>query len=168
MTTDTHGIALRIRDDIIEGTLQFGGRVTIDALATRYGVSHMPVREALRELRGEGLVVIEPNRGARVRTVDVSFVENLFETRTAIEVMMVRRAAARCTPHDIAEIRAIEQVLEQHIASGDHASVVAENQRQFAANPNWSFDLADISQVRGTELAACRLSGWEYIELPRP
>ena len=61
-------IGLRIRDDIIGWALRFGQRITIDALATRYGVSHMPVREALRELRGEGLVVIEPNRGARVRT----------------------------------------------------------------------------------------------------
>jgi DNA-binding GntR family transcriptional regulator len=120
-------IGLRIRDDIIVGALQFGDRITIDALATRYGVSHMPVREALRELQGEGLVVIEPNRGARVRTVDTRFVENLFEIRTALEVMMVRRAAVRCTPRDIAEMRAIEEALEQYVASGDHPGVVAEN-----------------------------------------
>lgn len=129
MTANKLDIGLRIRDDIIGGALQFGDRVTIDALATRYGVSHMPVREALRELQGEGLVVIEPNRGARVRTIDASFVENLFEIRTALEVMMVRRAAARCTPQDIAELRAIEETLEQHVASGDHARVVAENRR---------------------------------------
>lgn len=129
MTNNKLDIGLRIRDDIIGGALQFGDRITIDALATRYGVSHMPVREALRELQGEGLVVIEPNRGARVRTIDASFVENLFEIRTALEVMMVRRAAARCTPRDIAEIRAIEEALEQHVASGDHAGVVAENHR---------------------------------------
>ena len=129
MTNNKLDIGLRIRDDIIGGALQFGDRITIDALATRYGVSHMPVREALRELQGEGLVVIEPNRGARVRTIDANFVENLFEIRTALEVMMVRRAAARCTRHDIAELRAIEETLEQHVASGTHAGVVAENHR---------------------------------------
>ncbi len=129
MTNNKLDIGLRIRDDIIGGALQFGERITIDALATRYGVSHMPVREALRELQGEGLVVIEPNRGARVRTIDAGFVENLFEIRTALEVMMVRRAASRCTPRDIAEIRAIEEALEQHVAKGDHAGVVAENHR---------------------------------------
>ena len=129
MSTSNLDIGLRIRDDIVAGELPFGARITIDALATRYGVSHMPVREALRELQGEGLVVIEPNRGARVRTIDTRFVENLFEIRTALEVMMVRRAAQRASPDDIAELRAIEDVLERHIGSGDHAAVVAENRR---------------------------------------
>lgn len=129
MTTSKLDIGLRIRDDIVGGALRFGDRITIDALASRYGVSHMPVREALRELQGEGLVQIEPNRGARVRSIDSSFVENLFEIRTVLEVMMVRRAAARCTPSDIAELQAIEEVLEQCIAMGDHALLVAENRR---------------------------------------
>ena len=129
MSTSNLDIGLRIRDDIVAGGLRFGERITIDALATRYGVSHMPVREALRELQGEGLVVIEPNRGARVRTIDANFVENLFEIRTALEVMMVRRAARRCTAADIAELEAIEDTLERRIARSDHAGVVAENRR---------------------------------------
>jgi len=129
VTTNKLDIGLRIRDDIVSGALRFGERITMDALSSRYGVSHMPVREALRELQGEGLVQIEPNRGARVRSIDSSFVENLFEIRTALEVMMVRRAAARCTPGDIAELQAIEATLEQFIAAGDHALVVAENRR---------------------------------------
>ena len=129
MTTSKLDIRLRIRDDIVSGVLRFGERITMDALASRYGVSHMPVREALRELQGEGLVQIEPNRGARVRSIDSGFVENLFEIRTALEVMMVRRAAARCTPSDIAELQAIEDTLEQCIVAGDHALLVAENHR---------------------------------------
>lgn len=127
MATHKLDIRLRIRDDIVSGALGFGERITMDALASRYGVSHMPVREALRELQGEGLVQIEPNRGARVRSIDSSFVENLFEIRTALEVMMARRAATRCTPADIEALHAIEDTLEQNIASGDHARVVAEN-----------------------------------------
>ena len=140
MTTSKLDIGLRIRDDIVSGALRFGDRITMDALASRYGVSHMPVREALRELQGEGLVQIEPNRGARVRSIDSGFVENLFEIRTALEVMLVRRAAARCTPSDIAELQAIEDTLEQCIVAGDHALLVAENRRfhqainRYAAN----------------------------------
>ena len=98
MTTNKLDIGLRIRDDIVSGALRFGERITMDALSSRYGVSHMPVREALRELQGEGLVQIEPNRGARVRSIDSSFVENLFEIRTALEVMLVRRAADAARP----------------------------------------------------------------------
>jgi DNA-binding GntR family transcriptional regulator len=124
-----HDINQRIREDIVAGELPFGARITIDALATRYGVSHMPVRGALRELQGEGLVVIEPNRGARVRTIDANFVENLFEIRTVLEVMMVRRAAQRCTPGDVAELQGIEAVLEKNVGAQDFAAAISDNRR---------------------------------------
>jgi DNA-binding GntR family transcriptional regulator len=127
MTAVNLNVALRIRDDIVSGALPLGSRITIDALALRYAVSHMPVREALRELQGEGLVVIEPNRGARVRGIDIGFVENLFEIRTALEVMMVRRAAQRATAGDIARLRAIEDLLESEIVRENYAAVVSQN-----------------------------------------
>ena len=82
-----------VRDDvlgmILRGEIKAGERINEPDIAGRLGVSRVPVREALRELQGEGLVVIEPNRGARVRGIDTGFVENLFEIRTALEVMMV-------------------------------------------------------------------------------
>src|SRR5688572_3131585 len=81
----------QIVDDIVAGVLPFGSRVTIDSLAERYGSSHMPVREALRELHGEGLVLIERNRGARIRTVDRDFADCMFDTRGALEIMLTRR-----------------------------------------------------------------------------
>lgn len=127
MTTSKLDISLLIREDIVSGVLRFGERLTIDALATRYGVSHMPVREALRVLQGEGLMQIEPNRGARVCVIDSQFVDNLFEIHTVLGVMMARRAATRCTPSDIDSLRLIEDRLEQYIEDGDYASVVAEN-----------------------------------------
>jgi len=74
-------IQQRIRDDILAGELAFGTRITTAELAQRYGVSQMPIREALRELRGEGLVTMEPNRGARVRAIDPDFVGNIFDIR---------------------------------------------------------------------------------------
>ena len=54
-------IEQRLRNDIVAGALPFGSRLIIEDLATRYGVSHMPIREALRILHGEGLVVIDAN-----------------------------------------------------------------------------------------------------------
>ncbi len=56
----------------------------------------MPIREALRRLQGEGLVVLEPNRGARVRSMDRSFVENLFATRGTLEALLAGQAASHC------------------------------------------------------------------------
>jgi DNA-binding GntR family transcriptional regulator len=139
-------VGQRIRDDIVAGNLRFGERLTIDALATRYDVSHMPVREALRELQGDGLVVIEPNRGARVRTIDANFIDHLYEIRVAIEVLLIRRAAERCRSSDIEELRAIEDVLERRISSGDYSAVVAQN-RVFHQTINRIADNADAQPI---------------------
>ncbi len=132
----------RIRDDILAGAIPFGARLTIDELAARYGVSHMPVREALRQLHGEGLVVTERHRGARVRTIDAAFVENLFDIRGALETLLAKRAATRCTAADLTTIAAIEERLEAAVARAAYAEVLAQN-RAFhsainaaAANPD--------------------------------
>src|SRR5689334_10367071 len=126
-STSAVDVGRRIRNDIVAGLLGLGDRITIDALSTRYEVSHMPVREALRELQGEGLVVIEPNRGARVRTIDANFIDNLYEIRIALEVMLIRRAAQRTRASDIEVLRAIEDDLERDIGAAHYAGVVAHN-----------------------------------------
>ena len=119
----------RLRDDIIAGALPFGSRLRIDELAHRYGVSHMPVREALRELHGEGLVVIERNRGARVRSIHLGFVEDLFDVRSAIETMLARRACERRSKSHVAELIAAEEELESYVAAKNYASVPRANRR---------------------------------------
>ena len=116
-----------LRNDIVSGELPFGSRLRIDDLASRYGVSHMPVREALRVLHGEGLVVIEPNRGARVLTVHRDFIEDLFDVRTALETMLVRRAAERRTADHLDKLREAEMQLEAAVTAGDYASVPDAN-----------------------------------------
>ena len=117
------GIEQRLRNDIVAGDLAFGSRLIIEDLATRYGVSHMPIREALRILHGEGLVVIEPNRGARVRPLYRGFIEDLFDVRCAIETMLARRAAERRQPPQLEALRRAAAALEACVASGDHAAV---------------------------------------------
>jgi DNA-binding GntR family transcriptional regulator len=117
----------RIRDDIVSGALPFGSRLTLEQLATRYSTGHMPIREALRQLQGEGLVVQTPNRGARVRAVDVEFVRNIFDLRIAIESMLARRAAERIKPEQIAMLEAAEREFEVCIAAHDFAGALAAN-----------------------------------------
>ena len=123
-------IEQRLRNDIVAGDLPFGARLRIEDLALRYGVSHMPVREALRVLHGEGLVVIEPNRGARVRPIYRGFIEDVFDVRCAIETMLARRAAERRTAAHHARLRNAAESLEAFVDRGDHASVPLAN-RQF-------------------------------------
>jgi hypothetical protein len=88
-------------------------------LSERYEPSHMPVREALRELNGEGLVVLEHNQGAHVRGVDADFLETLFEVRSAVEALVARRAAERINAEELALLAASEASLERHAAAGD-------------------------------------------------
>jgi DNA-binding GntR family transcriptional regulator len=117
----------RLRADILAGAFGFGTRLKIEELARRYETSHMPIREALRSLHGEGLVVIEPNRGAKVRSVDIGFVRNMFDLRSAIEAMLTRRAAERISAGELAQLETIEAGLEDCAARGDVAGVLAAN-----------------------------------------
>lgn len=135
-------IQQRIRDDILRGDLPFGTRITTADLAQRYGVSQMPIREALRELRGEGLVTMEPNRGARVRSIDPEFVGNIFDIRNALEVLLVRRAARQRTPAQVLQMQEIETELEACVAACDYPGALLANRRlhqlisAIAANPD--------------------------------
>lgn len=122
-------ISQALRDDILSGAIGFGARLTIDELAGRYGVSHMPIREALRELHGEGLVIIAPNRGARVRTVDRASVEDLFDLRSAVEMMLARRASERRTEAHLESLRATEALFESRVAAGDLLEVPRVNHK---------------------------------------
>jgi DNA-binding GntR family transcriptional regulator len=119
----------RIIDDIVSGALPFGSRITIDSLAGRYGTSHMPIREALHQLSGEGLVLVERNRGARVRPVDAQFIDCMFDTRNALEIMLTRRAATRRSESACNELDAIEEQLEQYVRDGNAAGVHDANRR---------------------------------------
>ena len=117
----------RVRDDIVAGILPFGSRLTLDQLSSRYVTGHMPIREALRQLQGEGLVVQTPNRGARVRAVDVDFVRNIFDLRIAIKSMLARRAAERMEPAMIAALEAAERQFESCVAAQDFAGALVAN-----------------------------------------
>ena len=134
----------RIRDDIVAGNLPFGSRLTLHRLATRYATGEMPVREALRQLQGEGLVVQTPNCGARVRAVDVDFVSNIFDLRIAIESMLTRRAAERIKPDELAALDAVQDDYEARIAERDFAGALTANRafhriiNEAASNPEAS------------------------------
>lgn len=122
----------RLRNDIVSGAFPFGSRLIIEDLAGRYGVSHMPIREALRILHGEGLVVIEPNRGAHVRPIYRGFIEDLFDVRAAIETMLARRAAERRTDAHVMRLNETAAKLEACVAAGNFEGVPVAN-REFHA-----------------------------------
>jgi DNA-binding GntR family transcriptional regulator len=102
----------KLREDIIEGRIPADLRLKVRDLASRYGVSSNPVREALQQLRGEGFVVISPNRGARVRPIDEAFLRDTNEIELLIEPYLTRWFVDVVTDEDIAELVAIQDEIE--------------------------------------------------------
>jgi len=101
-----------IREDIISARLETSARLKVADLAERYGTSTNPVREALQQLRGEGFVVMEPNRGARVVTIDEDFVRDIIEIEMLIEPSLTRWFVSIVTDADIAELDAAQAEIE--------------------------------------------------------
>lgn len=94
-------IAVRLRDDMLSGTLLPGAELSQPVLAKRFGVSRIPVRDALRDLAGEGLVEVVPNRGACVVSLTAEQVREIYDLRILLECDCLERGAARMRPGDI-------------------------------------------------------------------
>ncbi|WP_443071304.1 GntR family transcriptional regulator [Streptomyces sp. NBC_01465] len=96
-----------LREDIISGRMRPGDRLVERELAERFGVSRVPVREAVRALVTEGFVTFETPRRLVVRTLTRVDVKELFELREALEVYAAGLAAERATPEGLAELRGL-------------------------------------------------------------
>ncbi|QIG43743.1 GntR family transcriptional regulator [Nocardioides anomalus] len=90
-----------LRQAIVEGRYRPGERLQEQRIATELQLSRTPVREALRSLEAEGLVVIALNRGAVVRPIDVGEVEDLYDLRARLESYAAHRAVGRAGPADL-------------------------------------------------------------------
>ena len=101
-----------IRDDIISGRLAANSRLVVAELAKRHNTSTNPIREALQMLRGEGFVVMSPNRGARVRPIDQEFVRDIYEIGVLIEPALTRWFVGMATQQDIEQLEAVQAEIE--------------------------------------------------------
>jgi DNA-binding GntR family transcriptional regulator len=84
-----------LRREILEGERPGGQRLIEQELTARFGVARHTLRAALRSLAAEGLVRVEPNRGARVARLSAEEIVELYELRTALEVEAARLALER-------------------------------------------------------------------------
>src|SRR3954463_12782659 len=96
-----------LREAILAGTLPPGARLRAEPLAERLQTSRTPVREALILLAREGLVDIEPRRGAVVRQFDAADLADLYDGRALIAPYAARRAAPRIGPAGLARLEAL-------------------------------------------------------------
>lgn len=92
----------QLKDMILGFSLYPGARVTENELATRFGVSRTPVREALQRLAAEGYVTIRPKQGCFIREIDIEVINAYYEVRIALEMQVLELA---CTSMSDARLR---------------------------------------------------------------
>src|ERR1700739_1384589 len=97
-------IAGTIGERIISGALQPNAPLRQDHVARQFSSSHVPVREAFRQLEAQHLVIRLPRRGVRIAPLDSASVRENVEMRAALEVVALRHAASRLTPAHLARI----------------------------------------------------------------
>jgi DNA-binding GntR family transcriptional regulator len=106
-----------LRDAIIRGELPPGQRLVIDELARRYQVSIIPVREAIRFLQAEGLVVSVPHVGATVAPISRESVLEVFTLLEGLEIVGSRAAAERASPAALDEIGRLVRAMDEALSA---------------------------------------------------
>jgi DNA-binding GntR family transcriptional regulator len=122
-------VTRRIREAIVSGTFLPNQRLVEADLAKLFGANRGKIRIALARLVQEGLVVNEPNRGARVRLVSDTEALEISEARGALEALMARGAAIRATDADRERLKAIVVELQAAFDAGDLLKCSAINKR---------------------------------------
>jgi DNA-binding GntR family transcriptional regulator len=117
----------QVRADIVAGLWPLGSHVTLAQLSNHYQVSANPVREALLQLQGEGVVDMRMNRGAVIPSVDARYIDNLYRLRGAIQVMLARDAAVSATATNIEAMYELSAQYEAAVSSSDVPRCVTAN-----------------------------------------
>lgn len=113
-------VAQMLRDLIATGEIPRGSRIRQDELAARFDVSITPIREAIRLLHSEGLLIGEPRRGVRVASVSADRLRSIYVTRRVLETYATQRASRRMSPIDFQRARELTGRMERAYAAGDH------------------------------------------------
>ncbi|MCR9256337.1 MAG: GntR family transcriptional regulator [Alphaproteobacteria bacterium] len=118
----------RVRELIVDGSLSAGSKVPERELCERFGVSRTPMREALKVLAAEGLVLLEPNRGAWVTRVTIEELEEVFPVMGALEALSGELACERISEAGIAAIEDTHRRMVTHFQAGQLAEYFRANQ----------------------------------------
>ena len=133
MVTETEGYALvdriaaTLQARVLRGEIPSGARLRQEMLAAEFDVSRTPVREALRKLQADGIVELEPNRGAVVRMPNAREIREAYEVRAELEGFAAELAAERIQEHQLARLHeaailfrlSIDELHEHRRGGGD-------------------------------------------------
>lgn len=119
----------RLRRQIVEGEMEPGAKVSEKALCAAYGVSRTPLREALKVLAREGLVVLTPHRGAHVAELTLDDLEEAFPVIGALEALAGELACAHARDQEIAKISMLHMRMRTAFNNGDRQAYFRLNQQ---------------------------------------
>ena len=119
-----------LRQAILRGELKPGERLMEIHLAQKLGVSRTPVREAIRKLELEGLVLMIPRKGAVVAEITISDLEDVLEVRMALEELAVKHACRQITPEQLSQLHILAEEFRQTLY-GDDVGACAQADMKF-------------------------------------
>ena len=156
----------RIREAILKQTLRAGERIDQNKLAEQLQVSMAPIREALKGLEAEGLVMIQPRRGAFVVEVSVSDMDKLYFTRGLIEGEAIYHAVPFLTDGDFADLQEMIDSMRRATAINDISTYIGLN-RQFHVHIYSVLDNPHLMQVIQTLWERSELYRYRYMFMTR-
>ena len=163
VNTAPEGEQPRVLDDlrraILDGDEPPGTVIPIDAVATVFGVSQIPVRESLKILTGEGLVEHRPHIGYRVAKLSFEEFRELYDVRQALETSALRASVQLATPDDDRLVGSIHEALADATRRGDEKGYHAQSRR---------FHMALIAPSGMQRLLRMYESAWNITEPARP
>lgn len=116
----TRSVVQRLRDAIVTGELEPGARLREVDLAAKFHVSRTPLREALREVEADGLVLRYPHVGSFVAPLSPKDADDLYTAKGALQVLLVELACERMDLRDRAQLQSVVDQMQAAITAGDH------------------------------------------------
>src|SRR5260370_8610988 len=109
----------QLRISIINGDYKPGVRLVIDQLAVDFGVSQIPIREAIRQLEAEGFVSIEPYAVATVTQINADFIFEIFSLLKSTEIICSRTACATMTEQELSTLQNLIEKMDHSLDDPD-------------------------------------------------
>jgi DNA-binding GntR family transcriptional regulator len=122
----TEIVATVLRDAIVTGVLRAGEELNQVELARQFGVSRVPVREAIRLLEAQGFVVSQPHRRTTVAALTPELLGEIFEVRITLETLALGAAVGRLTPEDLSALQHLVDAMDRET---DHRAWMRLNDR---------------------------------------
>ena len=157
-----------IKEHILDGRLTEDSRLTEGSLSARLGISKSPIREALNRLEADGLVRIEPRKGAYLRRLSASEMNELYDLREALEVHVVR--TMRVTPELLMELSQSVKRQRAMLKTNDKAHSIEEDVRFHAAlaRSTDNRQLCTVLQNMQNQIWLCRRRTYDLLGSTAP